>query len=197
MDRKVTKYSREDRKYIVELIENLKNDDDYITIFDILTQDPANIYTRNSNATFVNLSVLSDTTLDKISKYLKKINSAKSNEINTNTDIIPIAHSNIHTDRTYKLSNYEQNIIKQRNLKKMMNSENEYEELKFNTKNKNLSTPNKPTTPVKSVKPVAPSKSVKATKSTNSAKPTKTVKTTKLVKTTKPTKTAKSANSYQ
>jgi len=162
MDRKKTKYSREDRKYIVERIENLKNDDDYIAIFDILTNDPANIYTRNSNATFVNLSVLNDTTLDKISKYLKKINDNKLSEINVDTDIIPITSTTQCADRTYKLSNYEQNIIKQRNLKKMMNTNSDYEELKFNTKKNKVSTTDKTTNINKSSKSGGSSKSSKS-----------------------------------
>ncbi len=136
MSRKKSKYTRDDRKHIVTLIENLKNDDDYVAIFEILTDDPSNICTRNSNGVFINLSVVNDNTLNKITKYLTKTHNKKMTEIEVDTDTIPnIVYP--HKNRTYKLSNYEQNIIKQRNLKKVMNNENEYEELKFSAKKKN------------------------------------------------------------
>lgn len=136
MNRKKTKYSREDRKYISNLIENLKNDDDYNKIFDILETDPENIYTSNSTATYVNLAVLHDSTLNKLSRYLKKVNDNKTSEINIDTDVVLTSSNLQQSDRTYKLSNFEQNILKQKNLKKTMNVDNEYEELNFNSKKK-------------------------------------------------------------
>ena len=134
-----SRYSREDRKHIVELIENLKNDEDYVAIFEILMQDNSNSYTQNSNGVFLNLSAVSDKTLIRISKYLKKVNKKREQEIVVDVDVIP--SSNISkVDRTYKLSNYEKNIIKQRNLKKVLNEDNEYEELKFTAKKKSPKT---------------------------------------------------------
>lgn len=52
MNQKKSQYSRDDRKHIVQLIENLKNDKDYVAIFEILTDDSANSYTLNSNGVF-------------------------------------------------------------------------------------------------------------------------------------------------
>ena len=158
-----TKYSRDDRKHIVELIENLKNESDYAAIFEILTDDSANSYTQNSNGVFLNLSVISDITLDKITKYLHKVNKKKSSEIDVDIDVIPTAN-NIKTDRVHKLSNYEKNILKQRNLKKVLNDDYEYEELRFSAKNK-----------TKTAKPI------------NTNKTIKTIKTIKRTKTTKAT----------
>lgn len=140
MNRKKTKYSREDRKYISNLIENLKDDDDYNKIFDILETDPENIYTSNSTATYVNLAVLHDSTLNKLSRYLKKVNDNKISEINIDTDVVLSSSNSQQNDRTYKLSNFEQNILKQKNLKKTMNADNEYEELNFNSKKKKETT---------------------------------------------------------
>jgi hypothetical protein len=74
MNNKVSKYTRDDKKHIVELIENLKDDKDYAVIFDIFMGDSKNSYTYNSNGVFLDLSAVTDKTLDKISKYLKKIN---------------------------------------------------------------------------------------------------------------------------
>lgn len=135
MDRNKSKYSYEDRKHIRESIENLRNDDDYVAIFEILMDDPSNTYSQNSNGIFLNLSVVSDNTLDKITKYLKKINKKRFNEIEMDVDIIP--NSNVtKSEKMYKLSNYEKNILKQRNLKKVLNEEIDYDEMKFTAKKK-------------------------------------------------------------
>lgn len=143
MNRNKSKYSRDDRKHIVESIENLKNDEDYVAIFEILTDDTANSYTQNSNGVFLNLSAVSDGTLEKIRRYLKKINKKKINQIEVDIDVIPNGNTS-KNDRVHKLSNYEKNILKQRNLKKVLNDENEYEELRFSAKKKsNNSKPKK------------------------------------------------------
>lgn len=130
-----SKYSRDDRKHIVESIENLKNDQDYTAIFEILTSDDNILYSHNSNGIFLNLSNASDKTLEKIQKYLKKANTKRGAEESTETEIIPNVYPN-KNERVYKLSNYEKNILKQRNLKKVLNEENEYEELKLVSKKK-------------------------------------------------------------
>lgn len=135
MSHNKSKYTHDDRKHIVKLIENLKNDEDYVAIFEILMDDDANSYTQNSNGIFLNLSVVSDETLNRILKYLKKVNKSKANSIELDVDIIPMSGSS-KSERTYKLSNYEKNILKQRNLKKVLEDENEYEELQFSTKKK-------------------------------------------------------------
>ena len=132
MSRK-SRYSRDDRKRIAQTIENLKNDEDYVAIFEILTDDTANSYTENSNGVFLNFSAVSDDTLDKINKYIKKINKIRSNQIEVDVDVIPNGNASKH-DRTHKLSNYEQNIIRQRNIKKVLNDENDYEEMRFSAK---------------------------------------------------------------
>ncbi|AEQ32737.1 hypothetical protein [Acanthamoeba polyphaga mimivirus] len=131
-----SKYSRDDRKHIVESIENLKNDKDYVAIFKILMNDDANSYTQNSNGVFLNLSLVSDNTLDDISKYLRKINKIKKKHIEVDVDIVP-NYDMSKNDRVYKLSNYEKNIIKQRNLKKVLDDDSEYEELRFSAKKQN------------------------------------------------------------
>lgn len=133
MSRNKSKYSRDDRKHIVESIENLRNDEDYVAIFKILTTDDASSYTQNSNGVFLNLSSLSDPTLDRVSKYLRKINRIRSSKVEVDVDIIPNGDIS-NNDRAYKLSNYEKNILKQRNLKKVLNDDGDYEELRLNQK---------------------------------------------------------------
>lgn len=129
-----SKYSHDDKKHIAELIENLKNHEDYIAIFEILMQDASNSYTINNNGVFLNLATVSDNTLTKIKKCLRNINRVKNNEIEIDVDVIPI-NSVQKTSRAYKLSNYEKNIIKQRDLKKILNEDDDnYEELTFSAK---------------------------------------------------------------
>lgn len=132
------KYTRDDRKHIAELIENLKNDEDYVAIFEILMDDSQSTYTQNSNGVFLNLSSVKDETLDKISKYLEKINKKRGDQIEMDVDVIPNSNS-FKNDRTYKLSNFEKNILKQRNLKKVLNNDGEYEELRITTRNRKKS----------------------------------------------------------
>lgn len=138
-----SRYTHDDRKYIVEIIENLKNDKDYVAIFDILSDDVADSYTQNSYGIFINLSTVSDETLDKINKYLNKINKKRINQIDMDVDVIPEGNC-MKNDKAYKLSNYEKNILKQRNLKKVLNDDDEYEELRITAKKKpNLTTSTK------------------------------------------------------
>ena len=136
MEHKNSKYDRDDRIHIVQQIENLKNDEDYNAIFEILMGDPEISYTPNSNGLFLNFTSANDKTLDKISKYLRKVNKKQQNEIEVDVDVIPNTH-NTKSDRTYKLSNYEKNILKQRNLKKVLNEDHEYEEMKLVSKKMN------------------------------------------------------------
>ena len=132
MSRNKSKYSRDDRKHIVQSIENLKNDEDYVAIFEILTDTTNNSFSQNSNGLFLDMSSVGDGTLDRIVKYLNKVNKKISgaNQIDVDVDVIPNQYIS-KSDRAYKLSNYEKNILKQRNLKKVLNDDNEYEELKF------------------------------------------------------------------
>ena len=148
-----SKYTRDDRKNIVKSIENLKDDTDYVIIFDILMSDTANdiICTTNSNGVFLNLSVVGDDTLDKINVYLDKISKSKQKSVIVDDIVNAIPNTNsFKSDRTYKLSNYEQNIIRQRDLKKVLEKDNEYEELSLSkTVHKRSKTKNNTKTPLK------------------------------------------------
>uniref|UniRef100_A0A6C0C9E9 NET domain-containing protein n=1 Tax=viral metagenome TaxID=1070528 RepID=A0A6C0C9E9_9ZZZZ len=139
--KKISKFTRDDRKHIVKIIENLPNED-YVSIFDILIKDPAEdiICISDSNNTsdgpkkiYFNLSVVSDETLHQVSFYLN--NRAKKRsavyDVDNSVNVIPNVQ-NSKSDRTYKLSNYEQNIIKQSDLKKISN--NQYEEISLHKK---------------------------------------------------------------
>ena len=164
---KKSRYSYEDRKQIAQVIENLKNDADYIAIFEILLEENSK-YTENSNGVFLNFSTVSDNSLDRISKYLRKINKKKCDEIDIDMVIVPQSNS-LKQNRTHKLSNYEQNIIRQRNIKKVLNEESDYEEMKLDSKQAK-----KKVIPKKSAKTVNPStkKKVDTTRKPSSTKST-------------------------
>jgi hypothetical protein len=121
----MSRYDNEDRKQIVRNIESLKNEKDYLAIFEILNEDENNSYTSNSNGIFLNISLVSDDTLDKVTKYLNKHN--KKNKMEIELDIIP--RYPMKSEKAYKHSTYEKNILKQRQLKKIMNDEKDYQEL--------------------------------------------------------------------
>jgi len=142
MKKKISKFTRDDRKHIVKIIENLTDNEDYVSIFDILMKDPAEdiICITDSNdisdepkKIFLNLSVVSDETLHQVSMYLNKKAKKRNIDIDNTVNIIPNVH-NSKSDRTYKLSNYEQNIIKQRDLKKTRDTE--YDEINLYKKRK-------------------------------------------------------------
>lgn len=160
-----SKYSHNDLKFIGESIENLKNPEDYREIFDILMKDPSSFCTENSNGTFLNLSAVTDRTLKRVEKYLRHVSMNRNNEIDVDNNILPTSE-NYQSERSYKLSNYEKNILKQRRIK-MMNDEEEFEELTFDRR--------------ESPKTSKTTKS-KIPKTDRSIKSTKTTKTTKASK---------------
>ncbi|BCS83177.1 hypothetical protein QLL95_gp0946 [Cotonvirus japonicus] len=181
MNYKKSKYSRDNRKHIVESIENLKNDEDYVEIFKILMRDEANSYTHNSNGVFLNLSLVSDKTLNQINKYINKLNNNNNNHIEIDTDVIPNFGS-AKNERTYRLSNYEKNIIKQRNLKKDLECNNDYEEFRFSTKKSKIKSTNKPSNDSK-----------KSTESINKSRKSTKKSTSKSNKTNKSNESNESA----
>ena len=128
-----SRYTRDDRVHIKRQIENLSSEEEYNAVFDILNDDPNNSYSCNDNGLFLDMAALADVTLTKISKYLLILNKNKKDQIqDVQADFISDISSEPIT-RTYKLSNYEKNIIKQRNLKKILNQDSEYQELKVNS----------------------------------------------------------------
>lgn len=125
----VKTYTHQDRENITHRIESLKNQEDYIAIFNILTSDKKVNYTQNSNGVFLNLSLISNKTLSKVDEYIKK--SISKNKKEDPYIVIPKSSTQRKTSRAYKRSNYEENIIRQRNLKKIINNEEDYDELNF------------------------------------------------------------------
>lgn len=168
-----SKYSCDDKKYIVQSIENLKNNEDYVAIFEIFMEDQSTEYSQNSNGVFLNLSSASDRTLDKIVDYLKRISKKQQKEIEINTDVIPNIN-NQKSSRTYKLSNYEKSILKQRDVKKILNDDNhKYEKLQFD---KHLSKSDKKAKSFKSKNKTKKKSSGKITKNNTKSRSKKSTK---------------------
>lgn len=123
------KFTHEEKKYMLEQIQSLKDPQHYSAIFEILYEDPKLNFRLNGNDVYLNLAAAMNKTLVKLEKKLTEIyleiNSVKEDE---EIDIVPFSNSESKS-RAYKLSNYEKNLIKQRKLKKMLDEETDYKEL--------------------------------------------------------------------
>lgn len=133
MDKKKILFTRDDRKNISHQIENLKNDDDYVAIFDILMNDESAdvICTTNKNGVCFNLSVVSDKTFIEIREYLNKVENNR-NKKDAKPTVLP--SSNTQKERTHKLSNYEQNLLRHREIRQAQDDNTVYKELEFSSK---------------------------------------------------------------
>lgn len=138
MDKKKILFTRDDRKNISHQIENLKNDDDYIAIFDILMNDESAdvICITNKNGACFNLSVVSDKTFIEIREYLNKVENNR-NKKDAKPSVIPI--NNIQKERAHKLSNYEQNLLRHREIRQAQDDNTVYKELEFSSKELKIS----------------------------------------------------------
>lgn len=89
------KYNTSFRKKIISKIDLLKNNDDYIQIYYMITNDIGNNYSSNRNGIFVNMNILSDDCIEELVFYLeKKLNYKLINENNEN-DKTNIVQNNI------------------------------------------------------------------------------------------------------
>lgn len=127
------KYTHDEKKYMLEQIQNLKDPEHYSAIFEILCEDPKLNFRLNGNDVYLNLAVATNKTLIALEKKLaiiyEEINSVKEEQV----DVVPFS-SNDSKNRAYKLSNYEKNLIKQRKLKKVLDEEADYAELDIKSK---------------------------------------------------------------
>jgi len=156
MDKKPISFTRDDRKNIVNEIENLKNDKDFIAIFDILMNDESTdvVCSTNNNGVSLNLSVISDKTLLKVRNYLNRIDKKKKDSESSISP--PLENTSNNSQRTHKLSNYEQNLLRHREIKQSQDNDTIYEELKFSQKIENQEDypKNKKTSPAKEIVPI-------------------------------------------
>ena len=118
---------------IAKQIENLDDVSDYQNIFDILMNDKSGnlVCSFNKNGVFINLSAAEESTITKVKNILNKTKTKKNN----NKSLIQIDNK-IEKERAHKLSNYEQNLLKHREIKKAQDDETKYEELSFSSNKK-------------------------------------------------------------
>ena len=133
MDKKKILFTRDDRKDVSHQIDNIKNDDDYVAIFDILMNDESAdvICTTNKNGVCFNLSVVSDKTFIEMREYLNKVENNRNKE-DSKPSMLP--SNNTHKERTHKLSNYEQNLLRHREIRQAQDDNTVYKELEFSLK---------------------------------------------------------------
>lgn len=78
MKTSIRKYNTEIRKKLVSKIDRLKNKENYIELYNIITNEIGNNYSSNRNGIFINLNILSDKTIEEIIEFL---NNKLNNEI--------------------------------------------------------------------------------------------------------------------
>ena len=128
------KYTHDEKKYMLEQIQNLKTPEHYSAIFEILCEDPKLNFRLNGNDVYLNLAAATTKTLVRLEKKLgdiyEYINSLQEDK---EVDAVPFSNTDFK-NRAYKLSNYEKNLIKQRKLKKVLNEQSDYAELDIKSK---------------------------------------------------------------
>ena len=109
------KYNTIIRKKLVSKFEKIKDKSDYITIYNIITQDIGNNFSSNRNGIFFNMNILSDECIEKLLEFVNdKLNlslSATETE-KVNYKSYKFDEVEIISEMGHKLSNQEKNIIK-------------------------------------------------------------------------------------
>ena len=99
-------YTHDDILLLADRIEQLQDRQDYSNIFQIISRDRRNRYTRAANDVILDLSLLSDKTLRRVKRYLDE-------EVKWPDDTIQLQlEVDASEARMYKLSNYERSILK-------------------------------------------------------------------------------------
>lgn len=97
----MSRYSYEQRKYIVSRISNIKVNSQYIHVFSLLSDNEKNFCIHNEHGVFMDFSKVGDETLSKINSYLDSLPSTQTiNNIPRET----IDFRAPEKKRTYKLS---------------------------------------------------------------------------------------------
>lgn len=120
--KKLRKFNSQYRKKLItklnKLFEGTKNKEDSFNIYNIINEDIGTNFSTNRNGIFINMNILSDNCIQKLTEYIDSINKDPIILSETENQIVPeykaykideIEYiSNIGT----KLSNQEKHIIK-------------------------------------------------------------------------------------
>ena len=109
------KYNTMIRKKLVSKFDKIKDKSDYVTIYNIITQDIGNNFSTNRNGIFINMNLLSDECIDKLLEFVNdKLNltlsSTETEKVNYKS--YKFDEVEIISEMGHKLSNQEKNIIK-------------------------------------------------------------------------------------
>ncbi len=131
--KKKTRYTKDALKHLSDCIQNLKTEEMHTKIYKICEEDSKQnpeICTINAKNAFLNLSAMSDETLDKIQAFLTSIRKDQSrkspstpvNNINNNENSDAMDKMLI---RAHKLNNFERNILRKRTMENLLKRSND------------------------------------------------------------------------
>jgi hypothetical protein len=108
------KYNTNFRKKLINKIELLKNEDQFIEIYYIIINDIGNNYSSNRNGVFINMNILSDYCIEELTYYLER---------KLNIEIFDKKHNYIDNDSINNSNKNQQvvNILNKENKKENKN----------------------------------------------------------------------------
>ena len=109
------KYNSQFRRKLVSKFEKIKDKNDYIDIYNIITEDIGNNFSSNRNGIFINMNILSNQCIENLVQLMEE--KLDCNMTQTDTDKInyksyKFDEVEIISEMGHKLSNQEKNIIK-------------------------------------------------------------------------------------
>ena len=110
------KYNTDYRKKLITKFDKIKDKSDYLSIYQIITQDIGNNFSSNRNGIFINMNILSNECIEKLAEFIND----KTNISTTQSDVEKINYKSYKFDDiqfisemgSQKLSTQEKNIIK-------------------------------------------------------------------------------------
>jgi hypothetical protein len=108
------KYNSTCRKKLVSKIDKIKDKPKLYILYNIITEDIGNNFSSNQNGIFINMNILSDKCIEKLTNLLEdKINNIIVSETDKiNYKAYKLDDMDMISEMGQKLSNQEKNIIK-------------------------------------------------------------------------------------
>jgi hypothetical protein len=109
----IRKYNSDFRKKLVSKFENIKDKNDLLTLYNIITNDIGTNISSNRNGIFINMNLLSDSCVKYIIEFVE--DRLKTNIVLTESETVNYKIYKIDDEcmeKGHKLSNQEKNIIK-------------------------------------------------------------------------------------